>query len=159
MLLGEDGAVRLEDGAELGPETRLDDFLASALAAQAREGVQRDDWRSWVVPELRIEGRSFRAMLCFSEGRLGMLDLSLQAPELGRWYEANPEHEALRRARHDALLEAALGPAERREAATSGWRRGGCEILSITDPRSGASAIHLRYGWVGDNPDDEDEDG
>ncbi len=158
MLLAEDGAVRLDDGTALGPDMRLDDFLGSALAAVAREGVQRDDWRSWVVPELRIEGRSFRAMLCFSDGRLGMLDLTLQAPELGRWYETSPETEVLRRARHDALLEAALGPAEVRETAADRWRRGRCEVLSITDPRSGAAAIHLRYGWAEDEDDEEEDD-
>jgi len=153
MIDPRSGALTLAGGARLGPETTLAEFRGSPLFASSREGVQNEPWSSWVVPELRAGDRVFRAMLCFSDGRLGMIDLVMQLPGSKRkWFETTPESEAQRKAAHDGWLEGVLGaPSERAEDRAS-WRLDGAEVVSLLDRRAVSSAIHLRYGWEAEEP-------
>ena len=150
------GALTLDDGTRLDPDYARDEFLSSDHAKRGREGVQNEPWSSWVVPEVKAGGKSWKAMLCFSDGQLGMLDLVLQAPEFGcGWQDHSAEKERARKKAHDAWLESELGPPASVEALVSTWTLEGCEVLSLHDKRTAASAINVRFGWEKDDGEEE----
>jgi len=123
------------DGFELGPATRPAE-LARALGAGDTFHGQT------------IGARQYLVRARFEHDRLVQLTLVDEAPEFGTgWDDYTKAKERARRAAHDAVLVAALGPAHRVDDKhylkewTLPWGR----VVSAHDPRGGGTDIQISY--------------
>lgn len=150
------GALTLDDGVGLDPSVTLEAFLASPLGQGARSGVQNHPWRSWVVDGVHIGDERFRAMICFSDGLLGMVDLVRMGPNDRPSWDASDSTERARQRGHDEWIERHLGARTSGTDVESRWQLDDCEIVSFFHERACAAGISFRFSWEKDDVDEEE---
>jgi hypothetical protein len=134
MMDATSGELRFDTGESLGPALTQQAFQATPMGATA-SSLGAAGFR---LGPREIAGQKFEASIWFVGNALRRVDLSMVQPvEATSWDDYSEDRELARKAKHDAWLDAQLGP--------DPWRLSWGDVQSDWDPRSGSSSIIIAY--------------
>jgi hypothetical protein len=131
------GDIDLGSGATAGPGLTEQAFRASPPGAAADPIPAAPPWSGWRVRRHGASGAMFAISLRFQAGKLALAEIVELDPDAGGWDDWSEQKELAKKARHDALLAAWLGPPP--------WKYAWGEVTSTFDPRGGYAGITVRY--------------
>jgi hypothetical protein len=119
--------------------------LLKAMVENARPLVHNGSYRSYLLPQITLEGRTFNPSACFNDGRLESVHLTWADASIkggSPWESFSFERERSIAAADAAWLANALGEAG---AGSKTYQFGWGSIWAGFDERSGFSSVVLRY--------------
>jgi hypothetical protein len=132
------GDIVLDTGESIGPALTRQGFLASLLGAGASPLAQGGSASTFHLGLRGIGGHTLGLRLGFEGEPLCSVTLSMAQPDdSSSWDDWSEGKELARKARHDAWLEAQLGPLP--------WWFSWGDVTSDYDPRGGSSEIRFAY--------------
>jgi len=133
------GAIAFDRGT-VSPESATKSFVRSRLGRGAELVVEHAGFRTYrVAGALRLDGRPVAADVCFLDGAIRSVRVSL-ADEGATWEESSPKRERARQAEHTAWVRTAL------EGRGPRWQLPWGTVESEYDRKGGGSAIVITYG-------------
>lgn len=129
------------DPVVIGPELTKTKFLQSHIGSTARIEVSNNEWSSYRA-SVDINRQHFSLALYFRVEQLREIHLSLCTNQRD-WDSWSKETELKKKTLHDMVLAEWLGP----KPYEYKWGT----VMSLYDPRSGASEILIRYNTQSEN--------
>lgn len=144
MISKDSGSVSFPGWQQaLTPTMTRESFLTSELGRCSLLDVESEPYCSWKIVPATTPSATWHVCVGFHSDKMEVIHIQADRPEFGsKWSEFSPEKEEKRRALHDSILRADLGP----PSYHFPWGT----VTSTVDMHCGVSLIVVRYSTHGD---------